>query len=60
MPVEAKKPPILEAVKILNTLKHDIILLKADVAYIKSKLDDEFVKVESPNSPKEKVSNSWW
>tara|TARA_R110001606_G_scaffold90151_1_gene201914 strand:+ start:124 stop:300 length:177 start_codon:yes stop_codon:yes gene_type:complete len=58
MPVEAKKPPILEAVKILNTLKHDIILLKADVAYIKSKLDDEFVKVESPTSPKEKVS--WW
>tara|TARA_R110002049_G_scaffold114554_2_gene265748 strand:+ start:8170 stop:8352 length:183 start_codon:yes stop_codon:yes gene_type:complete len=60
MPVEAKKPPILEAVKILNTLKHDIILLKADVAYIKSKLDDEFVKVESPKSPKEKVNNSWW
>ena len=58
MPVEAKKPPILEAVKILNTLKHDIILLKADVAYIKSKLDDELVKVESPTSPKEKTT--WW
>ena len=54
-------PPILTVIEILNELKKEIISLRQDMEYVKSKFlaIDEFINIEEPKSPKAKYYSFW-
>ena len=54
-------PPILTVIEILNELKKEILILRQDIQYVKSKFEmiDEFINIEEPKSPRAKYYSFW-